>query len=220
MGIKVKTWSFKYGGLKYFRGNAHLLEMGSYGKKKDPVGAKAFLNPQNKVKRDCLVNRIKKGKPVDIDWAQTNEADVEANGSLQAFGLDANAATSFSYSKTKKAKLKLFNLSIDEGPLKSMLNNDANGARKYLADEGKDGRIISEVWVVMEADLAEHFDTSASIMVSSKAADLNITAKGGKYGTQNIQLSNGTTFAYKLHKIKKWNKGKTKIEDMTADYKT
>ena len=100
-----------------------------------------------------------------------------------------------------------------------MLNKDANGARNYLADEGNDGRIVSEVWIVLEAELAEHFETSGSLLASAKDSDLKVTAKGGKHGTQTITLSAGTTFAYKLHKVKKWNKGKTQIEDMEADYK-
>jgi len=31
-----------------------------------------------------------------------------------------------------------------------MLNTVADGARNFLASEGTDGRIVSEVWVVME----------------------------------------------------------------------
>ena len=54
---------------------------------------------------------------------------------------------------------------------------------------------------------------------TAKVADLSVTAKGGKHGTQTITLSAGTTFAYKLHKVKDWNQGKTKIENMEADYK-
>ncbi len=95
-----------------------------------------------------------------------------------------------------------------------MLNNDANIAHNCLANEGKDGRIVSEIWVVMEAELAEHFETSGGLMVSAKAADLNVTANGGRHGTQTITLSSGTTFAYKLHKVKDWNKGKTRINDI------
>jgi len=71
----------------------------------------------------------------------------------------------------------VYNLSIPEGKLQAMLNTDADGARKYLADEGGDGRIVSEIWVVMEAELSEHFDTSGSIAVSEKASDLNVTAR-------------------------------------------
>jgi hypothetical protein len=48
---------------------------------------------------------------------------------------------------------------------------------------------------------------------------LSVTVTGGKHGSQTVTLSKGTTFAYKLHKVKDWNKGKTQIENLEADYK-
>lgn len=188
-------------------------------RKKTSIGAKAYIDPQNKVQREHLVNRVNKGKPVAVDWSQTTKAAVEVNGPVSVFGLNMEAAVAFTYEKIKTANLRLFNLSIDEGPLKTLLNQDANGARNYLADEGNDARIVSEVWVVMEAQLSEQFDTSGSVKVAAKGADLSVTASGGKYGSQTITLSKGAIFAYKLHKGKDWNKGKTQIEDMEADYK-
>jgi hypothetical protein len=102
-----------------------------------------------------------------------------------------------------------------------MLNNDAIGARNYLADEGKDRRIVSEVWIVIEAELSEHFATSGSISASINAdgKSLEVTAKGGKHGTQTITLSEGSTFTYSLYKVKEWNKDKTETKNMEDDYK-
>lgn len=219
MAVKITEHKFEYGAQSYFRGNAHLVELGTYGEKKDPIGAKAYIDPQNKVQREHLVNRVNKGKPVAVDWSQTTKAAVEVNGPVSVFGLNMEAAVAFTYEKIKTANLRLFNLSIDEGPLKTLLNQDAGGARNYLADEGNDARIVSEVWVVMEAQLSEQFDTSGSVKVAAKGADLSVTASGGKYGSQTITLSKGAIFAYKLHKVKDWNKDKTQIEDLEADYK-
>lgn len=219
MATKITDNYFEFGVNKYYRGNAHLVEIGTYGEKKDPIGAKAYIDPQNKVKREHLVNRVSKGQPVSVNWSQTTKAELEVNGPIKVFCLNASLAVTFSYEKIASANLKLYNLFIAEGALKAMLNTDADGARNYLADEGDDGRIVSEIWGVVEGDLAEHFDTSSSLAVSVKGADLNVTASGGKHGTQTITLSAGTTFAYKLHKVKDWNKGKTKIEDLEADYK-
>lgn len=219
MSTKVTDNYFEFGVNKYFRGNAHLVEIGTYGEKKDPIGAKAYIDPQSKVQGQNLVDRVSKGQPVGVDWSQTTQADLEVNGPIKVFGLNVNAAATFSYEKTRNANLKVYNLSVAEGPLKTVLNTDADGARRYLAGEGSDGRIASEVWVVMEAELAEHFDTSGSLTVAANGSGLSVTAKGGKQGTQTITLSAGTTFAYKLHKVKDWNKGKTQIEDLEADYK-
>ena len=117
--------------------------------------------------------------------------------------------------------MQLISLAISPGPLKTMLNKDADGARKYLAEEGNDGRIVSEVWVVVDMELGEHFSAfgESSASVSAFGNSLNFTATGGKYGSQTVTVSEGTTFAYRLHKVKKWNKDKTQIEEMEDDYK-
>lgn len=219
MGTKITDNYFEYGVNKYFRGNAHLVELCTYGEKKDPIGAKAYIDPENKVVRSHLIGRVNKGQPVAISWTETSKGAVEVNGPIKVFGLNLNAGVTYSYEKMSSAKVKLYNLSIAEGPLKDMLNTQADGARNFLANEGSDGRIVSEIWVVMEAELATHFDTSAGISVSVSGVDLSVSASGGKYGTQTITLGAGTTFAYKLHKVSDWNSGKTRIEDMEADYK-
>jgi hypothetical protein len=218
MSTKITDHFFEYGSQKYFRGNAHLVEMATYGEKKDPVGNEAYLDPQNKVSRDHVASRVTQGLTVAIDWSQTTQAEVEVNGTLKVFGVGVSTAVSYSYSKVKSAKVKLYNLYINEGPLKTMLNTDANGARNFLADEGNDGRIVGECWIVMDATLAEHFETSGSIITGVSVGDLKVTAKGGKSGTQTITLSAGSVFAYKMYKVKSWNSGKTQIENLEADY--
>ncbi|WJG11135.1 hypothetical protein [Aliiglaciecola sp. LCG003] len=126
-----------------------------------------------------------------------------------------------SLAKAKTAKLKLMSFSIDEGPLKRVLNNDADIMRNYLADEGNDARIVSEVWFVVEAELAEAFSgsSSSSYGVEALGNSLDISFDVSGMSKQTISLSEGTAFAYKLHKVKDWNKGKSKIEDLEADYK-
>ena len=221
MATDMTKHYFKYGTLKYFRGNAHNIRIGSFGEKKDPIGPKAHLDVEGTVKSKHIDSRIKYNTTADITWNQAPRAEVEVNGDLKFFSLGRKGALSGSYEKAKKADLKLVNFAIDEGPLKRMLNNDADIARNALADEGKDGRIVSEVWVAMEAELAEHFSVYGSTSAAVKAAgsSLDVTVTGGRHGSQTITLSEGTTFAYKMHKVKDWTKGKKRIEDMEADYK-
>ena len=220
MATKITDNYFEFGNQKYFRGNAHLVQPGTYGEKKDPVGPRAYLDPQNKVQAEYLASRIQHGTIATVDWSEADKPTVEVNGLLTFFGLNGKIDANGTYEKVKNANLRLANLFIAEGPLKAMLNTDADGARKYLADEGRDGRIVSEVWVGMEVALAEHFGTYASTSWSVKAAgaELQITVTGGKNGAQTITLSSGTAFAFKLHKVKDWNKDKTHIENLEADY--
>jgi hypothetical protein len=213
---------FEHDGRKYFRGNAENVEICSYGEKKDPIGPDAYLDVQNKVKSEYLTNRVKPLGSVGIDWSKASKADIGASGSLNFFGLlRGSRAIKGSLEDAEKGKFKLVGFSIDEGPLTTMLNTDASGARKYLADEGKDGRIVSEVWVVMDAEMASRFGASAGYKVSANVAGvgLDITANAGTKDETTVTLSKGSNFAYLLHKVKDWNKDKTKIENMEADYK-
>jgi hypothetical protein len=41
----------------------------------------------------------------------------------------------------------------------------------------------------------------------------------GIRGAQTLTLSPGSTFADKLHKVSGWNKAKTQVEAVEADYK-
>jgi hypothetical protein len=220
METKVTNNYFKYETNKYFRGNAHSIDLGCFGQKKDQVGAKSYLDVQNHVASKHLDSRVRYNTTAKIDWSQATKADVEAEGVLKFFGLGGKAAVSGSYEKAKSAKLELINFAIDEGPLKTMLNTDAGSARKFLADEGNDGRIVSEVWVVVDGELAEHFKTSGAFSVgaSTSGNGLEVTAKGGTQGSQTILLEKDATFAYKMHKVKDWEKNKTVVGDLEADY--
>lgn len=219
MTTKVTDNFFQLGTLKYFRGNAHLLELGTFGEKKDPIGARAYIDPQGRVQRSHLASRASTGKPMAIDLSRVSEADLGVTGSIPVFGLNLNVAASWGQKRVSTAKLKVYSVSLSEGRLINMLNNDAGAARRFLADEGRDGRIVSEVWVVMEAELAQRFESSTSVGLKADGSKLELTASGGREGSVAITLSEGSVFAYKLHKVKQWNKGKTAIEDMEADFK-
>ena len=222
MSTKITDSYFEYGTLKYFRGNAHMLQIGSYGEKKDPVGAKSHIDPQDKVNGKFLAGRVIKGGSISIDWSQATKTIFEINGFLKFFGKDGKLETNGSYEKVKSAKLKLFNFYMDETPLKIMLNGDAGSARAFMAKEGNDARIVSEIWVAMEAELAEEFDnvTSGGLSITGDDFGVQVKVSHGKSGSTSISLSPGTTFAYKNHKVKNWTDHKTKIENLEADYHT
>lgn len=216
--VNITSSSFKYGTISYFRGKAENVEMGSFGEKKAPFGGAAYLSVQNKVKSEYLNGRVRFATRCQIDWSRQSQTAVDAND-ISYFGLDVKGAISGSYSKAKSASLDLVKFAIDEGPLKTMLNNDADGARNFLRDEGSDGRIVPEIWVVMDAKLAEHFQTATSISVAGtvNGVSADITASGGSQGSQTITISKGSTFAYLLFRVKTWNAAKTRIEDLEDD---
>lgn len=221
---KVGKQFFLYSGVRYFRGAAENVEIGSYGEKVDPIGAKASLNVHNQVAREHLKGRVRDVTIADIDWNAQSRGEVDVTAGLKYFTVAATATADFSYEKAKSARLKLAKFVIDEGDLRAMLNQDADNARRFLAQEGRDGRFASAVWVVVEGEIAESFKRAAGSGGSIEAnltgaAKLQLTAKhsAAKQGTSTIVLTPGTTFAYLLHKVKKWNKDKSRIEELGLD---
>lgn len=117
MTIKITDHLFQYGSDKFFRGSAYKMELGTFGEKKDPIGPKAYLAVEGKIRASHLAERpIHQGKPMEIDWSSVQKAALEANGTLKFFGIGVNGGTSFDYEYAKKAKLKLINYWINEGP--------------------------------------------------------------------------------------------------------
>jgi|SRR4051812_23180739 len=219
---KITVHYLEYDNMKYFRENALSVETGSYGNKIDPFGPRAYLDPHAKIKADNLAGKVDFVTAGGFDWQQTSSADIGLNGSLPVFGMNGSAAVNFSYEKAKNEKVTVAYFQISEAKLLAMLNKDADGARKYLAGEGDDGRVCSGVWLWTEAELAETFQTSVSVTasVASGSSGLSITAKGGKNGVQTITVLPGSTCAYMLYKVKKWkDKDKTQVEEIESDFK-
>jgi hypothetical protein len=218
MDLKITDNYFEYGNMKYFRRNAQNLRIGTFGEKKDSVTAAGYVDAQGNVKPEHLASRVQRKSSVGFDWSKTSKAAAEANGPLKVFGIDSDVAVSLSYEKVKSGKYRLISFGMDENPLKNMLNRDANVARNYLADEGNDGRIVSEVWLVADVELTESFDTAGSVTFAANGDGLKVTASGGRNGTQTIHMTPNATFAYKLHKVKNWTDHKTVIDNMEADW--
>jgi hypothetical protein len=215
--VKIKDSYFKYGGVKYFRGKSENVQLGSYGEKKTPAGKPNYLAIEKNIKTQHLDSaKVKVAGPFNIDWSKQSKKHVEATGGLKFFK-NSGGTAALTHKKAKQAKLKLMKFFIHEGAMKTTLNKQADGARSYLKKEGKDGRVVTEVWVVMEAKLANSISNAGSVSASSGNNGIKIKARGET--TETITLAPGTTFAYLMHKVKKWNKGKKKITDMEDDQK-
>lgn len=215
--VKLTNAAFKYGGVNYFRGKAENVNLCSDGEKKTPVGQVNYLAVQGQVPRGKLGDvTVKISGPYTIEWSKYSNTDV--NASIKYLKVGGGTGT-FSREAAKSANLKLVKFSLDEGQLKRLLNKYADSVRNYLADEGRDGRIVSEVWVVMEANLASQVTTGGSVKGEGSGGGfkVEVAASGSSTTKTSITVPPNTTFAYLLHKVKDWSKGKETIEDMEDD---
>ena len=206
--VEIKDSYFKApDGNRYFRRNAPVVEIGSFGKKETPWTEANYLKVEGHIKYDLLDGNgtIKKTSSYVIDWDSENKADVEAYVELY---LVVDGTLTFTYEKAKEAHLELIKFYIEEGTLQRILNNDANIARNALKEEGNNGRMCSSSWVCVSAELAEKFNTSVSLEASGNVSEgLSITAQGGDEwsGSETIKIPPGAVFAYGLHKVTDWD---------------
>ena len=209
--VNVTDKAFKFSKVKYWRGKAENVRLGSYGEKKTNG---AYLAGEADIKAKHLSKNVKVVGPFSINFKKFGKATF--GGALKY--LKANGASSFSWKKAKNGKLKLVKFYINESPLKKLINKKANGALSYLKKEGSDGRVVSEIWVVVEAKFGETISKVGTFSVSSKNGNLKLT--GGSNSSTTVTLPAGSTFAYLMHKVKKWNKKsgkKTSINNMEDD---
>ncbi|MEM7522418.1 MAG: hypothetical protein AAF360_01385 [Pseudomonadota bacterium] len=210
-----------YDGNKYFRRNAQRIELCSHGRKKEPLFGVNYMSVSAKIARRHLEKTpVKIYGPIEVNWSVLSEEELNQWGGLKFFGFNAAAADTFTLRTAVEQSLKLMCVWINETPLINCLNRDAGKVREEMADEGKDARIASSILIVTEARLAEHFATqsSTSLTVDAMNADIGITAGTGRVGSKTIRLAAGTTFAYGLHKVKKWKKGKEEIDSLEDDW--
>lgn len=225
-GTKVAQHYFTYNNIKYFRTKAEDLRLGSYGEKKDPLGAMAYLAVQSHVKNEHLAGHAQFVGPITVDWASQNSADFSSSGEVTYFTVSGSGSAQASYRDAVAANLKLIKLSLTEGALQRILNNEAGGARSFLADEGGDARVVSSVFIVVDATIGEAFAASAGTSGSitaqlTKALGLSfkVTTTGSSSRLVTVEPGVGSTFAYGLHKVSDWNRGRTRVEDLEDDRK-
>ena len=140
MDTRITKYSFETGGMSYFRGNAHLVELGTYGQKKDPIGAKAYVDPQSKVTADKLASRVKVGKPVKINWNEVSKVDLEAEGVLKFFGLGKKGAASFTRARRRFRRVMMGCLGMGNGSVFQLVpqrfHRFKHDAASLLVDDG------------------------------------------------------------------------------------
>ncbi|SFI45059.1 hypothetical protein [Jannaschia pohangensis] len=221
MTTKVTKHYFQYGAHKYFRTSAHEVKLLSIGEKKDPIGPKAYLAVSDHIwARHLADERITVTPPVTIDWNNTSSVDFDTAANIRYLGVGVDVSQSLTLARARSAQLKLVSFSLPESAVERILNTEADILRREMADEGRDARVVTEVWVAMEAQLANSMTIGAlnTSDISYAGNNVRINVNAGGTNSSVITLGEGTTFAYRLHKVRKWNKGKTRIEDLEDDY--
>ena len=207
--VVVQSNHLTYDGKQYFCGGAEDVLLGSYGEKKTPLTKQNYLEVQGTIPAAKL--KVRSATECTIDFANSNTFSVSHSGTASVdFGSTGH--------------LRLVKFIVENGDMERAIEDLPNTLDK-LRSFGKDARICHEVFVVMEASLADALTASGSLTLSGSAGieGLKIsgtqTVSGAKTRTTTVTMSRRTTFAYLLLKIN-WNHSglkKTDIDKLTDD---
>jgi hypothetical protein len=221
--VVVREGNLQFGGVRYFRGQAEEVELGSIGEKRTPIGAMNRLE----VKDQIPMGTVKSAKAVvvDIDFTKTTKAAFKRSGKVAAGKQSASVSASGMFEGLRSGSLKLVKFSVMNNDMRRAANSSPAILRQ-LVHWGNRARIAHQIFVVMKAELARSFGASAQVdsKVSVTAEGITVEGSGrtsaSVSGRTKVVLSPGTTFAYLLLKID-WNakakRKKTHIVDLDED---
>jgi hypothetical protein len=217
--VAVKENHLTFGGVSYFRGHAEEVEIGSIGEKRSPLTKQNYLEVKDRIpvpKIDVATTTV-----VDIDFTKTSKSAFNTVVSAIIKGVPVKVSGDATFEKLKKGELKLVKFSVSNNAMKTAANSSPQ-AINDLIEWGDDARIAHQVFIVMEAALANQFNNnvSADLSVGVKGLEAKVGGSGSASGTTTVNISKGTCFAYLLVKIDwdaKQKKNKTKIVDLDDD---
>lgn len=217
--VNVKENHLTLGGLKYFRGNAEEVELGSIGRKKDPFYGQNYLEVKDRIPAGKF--KAAKSVVVDIDYEKSSKNAFNAAFKAIVKGVPVKLNLKNSFDKFRSGELKLVKLSVLSNKMKNAANNSPRKLQS-LINWGKDARIAHQVFIVMDAKMANKYDNDVDVDISvgAKGIEATVAGRGKSSGETKVELSKDTCFAYLLAKIDwdaKQKKNKTKIVELHDD---
>jgi hypothetical protein len=216
MGIDaaVRDNHFHLEGVDYFRGHADAVLLGDVGAKKSPATQDEHLAVRESVPRHGL--RIERAQQIDIHAVGLGSSDIGA--CITVPGVGSLGASTVARQLADRA-LALVKLEILPRDIVAAAN-DSPAVTAELARAGKAGRLVHQVFVVLEMKTALNFARATRFEPSGSARAWTVTASGSDGSRTAVTLTPGTTFAYLLLKPR-WDAGLkknwTRIDDWEDD---
>ncbi len=216
---KVRDSHLTYNGIRYFRANSEEIELGSYGEKRTPIFGTNYLEVYKNIPFGKL--EVEDVVTVDIDYSTTSESDLSVGGSFKVLGVGGSGKVGNIYGKLRSGELSLVKFSVKRGDMVDAINASPR-ARDKIDDLGNDARVAHQIFVVMDAKLAESMTSTTNFDVSVDKGDINVSVAGSvsKGGKTSVTLSEKSTLAYLLLSLvwdSKSKKKRTKIKSAKDD---
>lgn len=213
--VVVKETHLTFGGVAYFRAHAEEVEIGSIGEKRKPL----FRHNYMEVKDRILVpeKNIVKATEAEIDFTHTKKRAFRLKASAIVKGVPVKLKGGALFNRLRAGELKLVKFSIANNALMKLANQSPDQL-KSLIHWGDRARLAHQVFIVLEADLANEFtrNVDVGLKVGVKGLEAELATGFATAGSTTVSLSQGTCFAYLMVKIE-WDGNKTSIVDLDDD---
>ncbi len=217
--VVVKENHLTFGGVAYFRGHAEEVQIGSIGEKRTPLTKQNYLEVKDQIPVDNIP--VTRSTVAEIDFTQTSQSAFDLVVSAIVKGVPVKFSGDATFDKLRSGELKLVKFSVANNDMEKAANKSPQKLQD-LIEWGNDARIAHQVFIVMEASLANQFDNNVAVdlSVGAKGLEAQVGGSGSTSGSTKVQISKGTCFAYLLVKID-WDatqkKNQTKIVDLDDD---
>ena len=216
--VVIKNNHFTYNGIAYFRANADTVGLGSYGEKRTPLTKANYLEVKGMVPAPKL--KAVKATVLDIDYSKSSAADIAADVRPMQLKF-AGGSVSAARQAAEKGNLRLLKLHVLNNDMEEAINESPK-VLDDLRDYGNDARVAHQIWVVLEAELANRVKTGASAEVTATIKGITVGLNGSTQSSQETELTiePGATYGYLLGKFD-WNakskNKRTEIVDIDDD---
>jgi hypothetical protein len=213
---KIRDNHFHLNGVNYFRGHADAVQFGDVGEKKTPSTQENYLAVQESVPRNKL--KIERATQIDIHALALASSDIGASIAVPGLGSLGASTLARQLEDQTLSLVKLETLPKDI----VAAANDSPDVIAELIRVGNAGRLVHQVFVILEMKTALNFTRSTRFDVSGTVKSWTIAGTGGSGSASRtvVSITPGTTFAYLLLKPK-WNanlkKNWTRIDDWEDD---
>lgn len=187
---KIFDNHFHLNGVNYFRGHADAVLLGDVGEKKTPATQQNYLAVQENVPRRQL--KVQRALRIDLHAIDIDTRELKVGLLVPGLGrVEAGSAAR----QIEEQTLSLVKLEV----LPKEIVAAANAAPDVLAElirAGNGGRLVHQVFVLMQMKTAIGFTSAHTFSVTGSAGALNVVAGGT--GGVSVELVPGSTFAYLL----------------------
>lgn len=217
--VKIEKSYFSYNGKKYFRGSAEDIQLGSIGKKRTSLFKQNYLEVKDHIPAGSF--KEAKATTLSIEFSNESKKNLNLGASAIVDGVRIHLSGYATFNKINSGELKLVKITVENNKMEHAANQSRSIIRNLIS-WGNKARIVHQVFIVMEASLADKFENAASIKVTGNRGKVEASIDGGISGSggTSVDISAESCFAYLLAKIK-WDankkKNKTKIVDLISD---